>query len=256
MIVLKSVSKDFGRGNVLDGISLTIDPKECVCILGSGAAGKSTLLSLLIGAEHPTSGSITIDGADLRTIPRPALQLFRRKVGIVFQDAKLLSTRTVAENIAFPMETNGDSDEKIEKRVRELLRRMNLVECANALPHQLSAGEIARTAVARAVAHAPLIVIADEPLRNLDLADAENTLRLFHELSAAGTTLIVMTRDASLAEALRARVIRLERGKIVAEGKRETRRDEMVQTPGELVKTHIEAIEKRRKVRVTAIHSE
>lgn len=254
MIELKNVSKDYGHGRVLDGVSLKIEPKECVCIVGPSGAGKSVLLSLLIGAEFPTSGTVTIDGADLRTIPHPALQLFRRKVGIVFQDGKLLSTRTVAENIAFPLEVADLDDDAIEKRVRELLRRMDLVQRKDALPHELSAGEIARTAIARAVAHMPLILIADEPLLHLDATQEENALRLLRELSAASRTVIVLTRDVSLAEALGASVIRLQNGKIAGETKAELQRTEMA--PRELVKTHVEAIEKRRKVRVTAIHSE
>ncbi len=257
MIDLKNVSKDFGRGKILDGVSLRIEPKECVCILGPSDAGKSTLLKLLIGAETPTSGSVTIDGVDLKKIPRPALQLFRRKVGIIFQDGKLLSNRTVVENIAFSMETNGASDSVIEKRVNELLRRMGLTHCKDSLPHQLSAGEQSRTAIARALAHVPLILIADEPLQNLDADQAQNVMQLFRELHVAGMTMIVLTRDASFADALRGRVLRLENGKISTDGLSGRRvRHETIESPKELVKTHIEAIEKRRKIRVTAIHSE
>ena len=257
MIDLKNVTKDFGAGKILDGISVRIEPKECVCILGPSGAGKSTLLKLLIGAETPTSGSVTIDGADLKKITRPALQLFRRKVGIIFQDGKLLSNRTVSENIAFPMETNGASDAVIEKRVGELLRRMNLTERKDALPHQLSSGEQARTAIARGIAHTPLILIADEPLQNLDEGHAQNVLQLFRELHIAGMTMIVMTRDAAFADALRGRILRLEAGKISSDGLSGRRvRHESIETPKELVKMHVEAIEKRRKVRVTAIHSE
>ena len=256
MIVLTSVSKDFGRGKILDGVSLCIEPHECVCILGPSGAGKSVLLSLLIGAEAPTGGTITIDGADLRAIPRPALQLFRRKVGIVFQDAKLLSMRTVAENIAFPLEVNGADDAMIQRRVEELLRRMDLAQQRDALPHELSTGQQARTAIARAVAHKPLILIADEPLRNLDADQAQNALQLFRELHATGMTMILMTCDVALADALRARIIRLAHGKITGEDAAKPDREGIMQTPKALVKTHVEAIEKRRKVRVTAIHSE
>ena len=256
MLALKNVSKIYGSRKVLDAVSFQIDPKESVCILGPTGAGKSVLLSLLIGAEMPTSGMITIDSADLRTIPRPALQIFRRNVGIVFQDAKLLSNRSVSENIAFPMETKGTSEEMIERRVTELLRKMDLTDRRDALPHQLSAGEKSRTAIARAVAHKPLILIADEPLQNLDARQAQNALQLFRELQATGTTVIVLTRDPALAQSLSIRVVRLENGKVAGEDRREPSREEAMQTPKELVKTHVEAIEKRRKVRVTAIHSE
>lgn len=256
MIVFENVSKDFGRGKVLDGISFRIAPNECVCMLGPGGSGKSVLLSLLIGAVIPTGGRITVDGADLRAIPRPALQLFRRKIGVVFQDGKLLGNRTVSENIAFPLEACGASDAIVERRVNELLRRLRLEKLRDALPNELSSGEQALTAIARAISHTPLILIADEPMRNLDPQDAENALRLFRERHSVGMTMILMTRDVALAETLRARVIRLDHGKIVNERRPETQREYVVQTPKELVKAHVEAIEKKRKVRVTAIHSE
>lgn len=255
MIALTNVSKEYGSRKVLDGVSLSIEPRECVCILGAGDSGKSTLLSLLIGAAHPTSGTVTIDGADLRTIPSPALQLFRRKVGIMFQDGKLLSTRTVAENIAFQLEMNGENAGKTEKRVSELLRRLHLENRRDALPDELSSGEKARVAFARAIAHKPLILLCDEPLRNMDDTDGAMVLEMLRELHATGTTVIVMTRDAALAAELRARVIRLGKGKITGSEAR-PQRTEAAQTPKELAKTHVEAIEKRRKIRVTAIHSE
>lgn len=220
MIVLQNVTKSFGKTEVLSGISVQIDPREFVCITGPSGAGKSTLLSLLIGAESATSGTVMIDDVDLTKVPRGALQIFRRKVGMVFQDYKLLSTRTVAENIAFPLEVCGVPDDEIEHRVEELLRRMNLTSRADALPQELSGGEKARTAIARALAHAPLIVLADEPTGNLDRVQAQAVLALFQEIHTEGTTVIIATHDPNLVTNADARTLHIENGKLVQDGTR------------------------------------
>lgn len=259
MIELKSVSKDFGRGKVLDGISFRIEPKECVCILGPGGSGKSVLMSMLIGADAPTGGTVVVDGADLRAIPRPALRLFRRKMGVVFQDGKLLGGRTVAENIAMPLEICNAGGAVIERRVNELLLQMNLTARRDALPCELSAGELARTAIARAVAHSPLILVADEPFRNLDMSATRAAIELFRGLHAAGSTVIIMTSDETMAETMHARIIRMESGRIAAGAAAPAAMPKPAETAPEsqkkLVRAHVEAIEKRRKVKVTAIHS-
>lgn len=259
MIEFKNVSRDFGRGKILDGISFRIEPKECVCILGPGGSGKSVLMSMLIGVDAPTSGTVAVDGADLRAIPRPALRLFRRKTGVVFQDGKLLGGRTVFENIAMPLEICNADDAAMERRVNELLLRMNLTALRNALPCELSAGEQARTAIARAVAHSPLILVADEPFRNLNMSATRAAIELFRGLNAAGSTVIIMTSDEALAETMRARIIRLESGRIVGGAAAPAPMSQPAETPAEspkkLVRAHVEAIEKRRKVKVTAIRS-
>lgn len=215
MIVLQGVSKDYGEGKVLDGISLQIEPGEFVCVTGSSGAGKTTLLSLLIGAEPATGGIITVDGVSLRKVPPGALQIFRRRLGIVFQDYKLLANRTVAENVSFPLEVCGASDETIRQTVPDLLKRMSLTSRANALPRELSGGEKARTAIARAIAHKPLILLADEPTQNLDPDQAKDVLQTFRDINAGGTTVIIATHDAVLVDLLRTRVIQLEKGRII-----------------------------------------
>ncbi|MDD5751885.1 MAG: ATP-binding cassette domain-containing protein, partial [Candidatus Peribacteraceae bacterium] len=151
MIILRDVSKTFGEKTALQHVNLQINPGEFVCIVGPSGAGKSTLMHLLLGAEEVTSGGVEVDGVQLKDIPPPVLQLYRRRIGMVFQDYKLLQNRTVAENIAFPLEVCGVGDEEIVSRVRELLTEMQLMEKANALPAALSGGEKARTAIARGI---------------------------------------------------------------------------------------------------------
>ncbi len=214
MIVLKDVTKVFRDLRVLDGVSLRIEPGEFVCVTGPSGAGKSTLLSLLVGAQDVTGGSISVDGVDLRSVPSGALQMFRRKVGFVFQDYKLLQNRTVAENLAFPLEVIGASDKEVQARVTELLRRMELGTRADALPWQLSGGEKARVAIARAIVHKPLIILADEPTGNLDPQQARAVIDLFQEIHTEGTTIVLATHDVSLVNGLKTRVVALVNGRI------------------------------------------
>lgn len=215
MIVLKHVTKHFGGTSVLSDVSLTIDPGEFVCVTGPSGAGKSTLIHLLIGAETVTKGTVEVDGVDLGAVPPGAMQLYRRRVGIVFQDGKLLKHRTVAENVAFPLEVCGYGDVAIRKRTLAVLKRMELLGKANAFPQQLSGGERARAAIARAIVHEPVILIADEPTGNVDPSQSLSILKLLRDIHAAGTTVILATHDAGLVDAVQGRVIRLERGKIV-----------------------------------------
>jgi len=214
MIVLENVAKRYGRLTVLKGISMQINPGEFVCITGASGAGKSTLTHILSSAETYSSGSVKIDGIELSDVPAPVLQLYRQRIGIVFQDYKLLPTRTVAENIAFPLEVTGVPRPKIEKRVKELLKEMELTKHKDALPHHLSGGEKARVAIARAIAHKPTILLADEPTGNLDPDHSFEILDLFKAIHKKGTTVILATHDKDLVDALKTRVIRLEDGEI------------------------------------------
>jgi len=215
MLVLKNVSKSFGRSTVLRDVSFRIDPGEFVCITGPSGAGKSTLIRLLTGAEPVSGGGVSIDGVDLRLVPPPVLQIFRRRVGIVFQDRKLLGDRTVRENISFPLEVCGVPDAIIAQRVSELMRAMDLLKAGAMYPRELSGGEQARTAIARAVVHKPMILLADEPTGNIDPDQSAGIMRLFADIHRKGTTVIVATHDAGLVDALRTRVIRLEEGRVV-----------------------------------------
>jgi len=215
MLEVQNVTKAFGPIVVLDDVSFCVEPKSFLCITGPSGAGKSTLILLMIGGEIASKGSILIDDVDLKTVPRGALQLFRRRVGVVFQDYKLLQNRTVAENIAFPLEVCGRPDKEIRKRVPELLERVGMTHRANALPRELAGGEKTRVAIARAIVHKPIILLADEPTGNVDPAQAASIMELFKTIHEEGTTIILATHDANLVDTLQTRVIRLESGKIV-----------------------------------------
>jgi cell division transport system ATP-binding protein len=265
MIALKRVTKTYGRTKVLHDVSFRIDPHEFVCVTGPSGAGKTTLLLLLIGAEHVTSGSIEVDGVDLRAVPPPVLQLYRRRIGMVFQDGKLLGNRTVAENIAFPLEVCGAPDAVIRKRVPELLKLVGLTGHTNAFPRELSAGEKARTAIARAIAHKPMILLADEPTGNIDPKQSREILELFREINREGTTVVLATHDTTLVDVLQTRVIRLEAGKVTRDSRggyehpkahahmpqsKEEKHDIFDEGGGHEADTAV-----KRKIRVTAIHS-
>ncbi len=261
MIVLKDVTKTFGQKTVLDHVSLTINPGEFVCIVGPSGAGKTTLLQLLIGAERVTEGSIEVDGVDLRAIPPLVLQLYRRRVGCVFQDYRLIPHLTIRENCAFPLEASGWSDAAIRQRVWDVLHLLGLVPLAAALPADLSGGEQARVAIARAIIHEPMILLADEPTGNLDPRQSMEILRLFQKIHQAGTTVILATHDSGLVEALQTRVVSLKDGKVMQDGRGgypspapapTTRHEILTKEPA----AEIGAEEpQKRKIKITAIHS-
>lgn len=260
MLALHSVTKDFGRGPVLRDVTLSIAPSEFLCIVGGGGSGKSTLLSLLMGAETPTTGRVTVDGVDVRDIPAGALQIFRRKLGIVYQDGKLFQTRTVAEHIAFSLEVCDASDAEIRKRTAELLKSLDLESCKNRLPRELSGSERSRTAVGRALAHRPLIILADEPTQNMDMRQAIAVLRTFKNANAAGATVVLATHDAAIVETLKVRVVTLEQGKIVKDTAAvevaPVKKPVTVMEPREHDFERLERVKTQRKVKITAIRSE
>lgn len=215
MIVVDHVTKAFGKRTVLSDVSFRVDPGEFVCVSGPSDCGKTVLLELLVGATQPTSGSVSIDGADLRKVPKEGLQLYRRRLGIVFQDGKLLPSCTVRENIRYPLEICGAPDAWADDRTEEILEMMGLKEVAGLLPDQLSAGDRARTAVGRAIVHKPLIVLADEPTGNLDPVESTTILQTLRTIHARGTTVVLFTHDMALVDVLQTRVVRLEKGAVV-----------------------------------------
>lgn len=217
MILLKGVTKTFGSVTVLRDVTLKIDPGELVCITGKSGAGKSTLLHLLTGAEAVTKGGVEVDGVDLRRVPTPVMQLYRRRIGIVFQDYKLIGHMTVAENIAFPLEVCGIPDAEIDRRVNGLLRDLDLVRHAKSLPSALSGGEKARAAIGRAIVHKPIILLADEPTGNLDHEGSKNILEIFKRIHASGTTVIIATHDIALVESIHARRVHIEDGRVASD---------------------------------------
>ncbi len=218
MITFTDVSKSFDGRTVLDKISFSVTPGEFVCITGPSGAGKSTIIHLLIRAEKPTGGRIDVDGVNLAKLSPMILQMYRRRMGVLFQDYKLLADRTVYENIAFALEVCGETDAIIASRVPELLKRVGLGGRGGAFPRELSGGEKARAGLARALVHKPMIVVADEPTGNIDPKQSLDILALLKQVHAEGTTVILATHDQMLVDALQTRVLRLENGKIVRDG--------------------------------------
>jgi cell division transport system ATP-binding protein len=217
MILFENVTKRFGKVKVLDGVNLTINPGEFVSVVGPSGAGKSTLVYVLIGAENIQKGKISVDGYVVNEMKAKALQYFRRKVGVVFQDYKLLSQKNVYENVAFAMEVCGYEKAEIKARVPEVLEITGLKEKAKQFPHQLSGGEKQRTAIARALVHNPKLIVADEPTGNLDPKTAKEIVALLLKINADGTTVILTTHNKPLVDAIKRRVITLGEGKIVSD---------------------------------------
>jgi cell division transport system ATP-binding protein len=215
MIVFSSVTKEYRGKPVLSDLSFTIPPGQFVCITGPSGAGKSSIIHLLIRAEVPTSGTIEVDGADINKLPVPVLQMYRRRMGVVFQDYKLLLDRTVQENIAFALEVIGASDAIVKERVNALLARLRLQDQRNSFPTELSGGEKTRVALARALVHQPSILITDEPTGNIDPVQSMEILELLKEENARGTTVILASHDKIIVDAVGGRVLRIEQGKLV-----------------------------------------
>lgn len=216
MIVFKKVSKIYPPDcRALEDINLTIKEKEFVSIAGRSGAGKSTLIKLLIREETPTQGRVLWREQDISQIQDKDLPIWRRQIGMIFQDFRLLPDKTAYENIAFAMEVGGRDAVEIERDVPQLLRLVNLVERVDHFPSQLSGGEKQRVAIARALAHRPKILIADEPTGNLDLLHTWEIIRLLIKINELGTTVILATHDRDVINGLDRRVVTLEKGKII-----------------------------------------
>ncbi len=219
MLKLDNITLELGGQTILRDISFEIHPGEMVAILGISGAGKSSLFRLLTGETHPTKGHIFLDDLSFADLTPSSLQHYRRQIGIAFQDFRLLPKKSVFDNIAFALEVCGE-DEKITKKVPELLDLVGLSHRANALPHELSGGEKQRTAIARALVHDPKILIADEITGNLDPKNSRDIADLLLHLHLThGLTVLFSTHDSVLVEVISPRVIRLEDGKILFDKK-------------------------------------
>jgi len=218
IIALDHVSKSFPGGYpALDGLHLTILPGEFVTLVGASGAGKSTLLKLIYAEETPTSGAVLFNGRDLTTINRKHLPYYRRNIGTVFQDFKLLPRKTAYENIAYALEVYGKPTEDIQNEVPQILELVDLEGKAGNLPKQLSGGEQQRVAIARALILQPKIIIADEPTGNLDPVSAEGIINLLLEINQLGTTVILATHNQGLVDKIGRRVILLDHGRIASD---------------------------------------
>ena len=221
MIVFDKVTKIYPDGTVaLEEASLTIEPKEFVSIVGHSGAGKTTLVKMLLSEEMPTSGNVFYESFDVNKLEKHEIHHFRRKIGTVFQDFKLLSNKTVYENIAFAMEMSGRCDDEICADVPHVLDLVDLTSRAYNFPHELSGGEKQRVAIARAIVNQPDIIIADEPTGNLDPINTNEIIQILKKINDFGTTVILTTHNKSVIDSLGKRVITMEGGKIVRDDKK------------------------------------
>jgi len=204
----------------LEDISFEVKEKEFVSIVGRSGAGKTTLLKLLLAEEKPTQGQIFFDDKNVNNLESGELPQLRRKIGAVFQDYKLLSSKTTYENISYVMEVIGASNEEIFRDVPKILEIVGLENRANNFPAELSGGEKQRVAIARAIAHRPEVILADEPTGNLDPYNTLDIIRLLLKIQEIGTTVILATHNKEIINRLGKRVITLEKGKIIRDEER------------------------------------
>ncbi len=219
MIQLFHVTKEYpGDAPALQDVTVEIGKGEFVFLTGPSGAGKSTLLKLVFCDEPATSGQLLLFGKNVAKIRPAAVPFVRRHIGVVFQDFKLLAQRTVAENVALPLEVRGLPERDVKKRVKVLLRSVGLEHRADKFPPSLSGGEQQRVAVARALSADPMLLLADEPTGNLDPDRTLEVMDLLHGANARGTTVVVATHDRTLLERYKRRVIALDRGRLVSDG--------------------------------------
>ncbi len=199
MIELRSVTKTYTNGyNALLDVSIEIKPGEFLFITGPSGSGKSTLLKLLYGQELPTQGEVIVDGLNVATLQGDRLSLLRRRIGIVFQDYKLIAQRTVAENVTFVLQAQGYTRKEIQRRLEPTLKLVGLLSKANSFPDQLSGGEQQRVSIARAIVGTPPILLADEPTGNLDPDNSWQVIQILQKLNSFGATVIITTHDEQL----------------------------------------------------------
>lgn len=218
MIELSRVCKTYETGSkAVKDISLTIDDGEFVFIVGRNGSGKSTLMKLLLKELEPTKGRIVVNDMDLGRMPRRYIPKYRRRLGVVFQDFRLLKDRTVFENVAFAQRVIGVPGRVIKETVPEMLRLVGLSSKYKAYPRQLSGGEQQRVAIARALINNPEVLLADEPTGNLDSFNTHGIMKLLEEINQRGTTVIVVTHSQEMVDEMNKRVITMERGSIISD---------------------------------------
>jgi len=220
MIYFDKVSKIYADNSAaLQDVSFSVSPKEFVSVVGHSGAGKTTLLKMLLVEDKPTEGQVFYGSQDVHKLSKKELNEFRRKVGVVFQDYRLLPYKNVYENIAFSMEAAGRTDEEIEADVPHVLDLVNLGNKIWNFPHELSGGEKQRVAIARAIINQPEIIIADEPTGNLDPVNTFEIVQILKKINDLGTTVILTTHNKGVIDSLGKRVITMENGKIVRDDK-------------------------------------
>jgi cell division transport system ATP-binding protein len=215
IIEFRGVSKLYAGDVGLDQATFSVQRGEFVFLVGSTGSGKSTLMRLLIKELEPTGGTVRVAGHDLEDIARKRVPYFRRNIGVVFQDFKLLPNRTVYDNVAYALQVTGGSRKEIRAKVPDILRLTGLSTKLHNLPHQLSGGEQQRVSIARAFVNHPPLLLADEPTGNLDPETSIDIMRLLYRINRTGTTVLVATHDAAMVNRMRRRVLELSRGRVV-----------------------------------------
>lgn len=217
---VSKIYKNHGEVVALNNVSFTIEPGEFVSIVGHSGAGKTTLLKMILAEERPTAGAVFFESINIQELNRSAIPAFRRRLGSVFQDFRLLPHKTVYENIAFTMEAAGRADKEIAGDVPHVLELVGLTDKVWSFPRELSGGERQRVAIARAIVNQPELLMADEPTGQLDPITGLEIIQIFKKINDIGTTVILTTHNKGIIDALGRRVITLEQGAIVRDDKR------------------------------------
>lgn len=216
MILFNSVSKRYNNDKLaLDNVNFFIDKGEFVFIIGASGAGKSTITKLIMREELPTNGSILINNTDITLLPRKELPYYRRKLGMVFQDFRLLQSKTVYDNVAFALQITGATVKEVRRRVPNVLSMVGLSHKAKAFPNQLSGGEQQRVALARAMVNNPPVLITDEPTGNLDPSTSEEIMQILSDINKHGTTILTVTHAEDIVNRFKKRVIEIQDGVII-----------------------------------------
>lgn len=215
MIKFENVSKSYSKGSpAVKGVSFEIDRGEFVFLIGASGSGKTTLIRLMVREEKPDEGTIWVAGKNLVTMPSWKVPHFRRNVGVIFQDFRLLPNKTVAQNVAFALQVIGKPNRFIATQVPQILRLVGLEDKMDRFPHQLSGGEQQRVAIARAFVNRPLILLADEPTGNLDPETSWGVMNLLERINRTGTAVVMATHDVGIVDSMRRRVIEIDDGRL------------------------------------------
>jgi len=221
MLLFKNVTKKYDNGTVaLDNVNFFIEKGEFVFIVGESGAGKSTITKLILCEEKTTDGKVLVNGIDTSNLKEREMPFYRRQLGMVFQDFRLLPNKTVFENVAFAMIVRGSSEREIRREVPKVLNLVGLSHKAKARPDQLSGGEQQRVALARAMVNNPVVLIADEPTGNLDPANADEIMRILKNINQRGTTVITVTHAKDIVDTMKERVIEISSGHVIRDEKR------------------------------------
>ena len=220
MIYFNNVSKIYDKGSkALEDVNLTFVEGEFVSIVGQSGAGKTTLVKMILADEHPSDGTVFFESINVHKLKDKDLTKLRQRIGVVFQDFKLLANKTAYENIAFAMEAAGKADEEIATDVPHVLELVDLGNKSNHFPHQMSGGEQQRLAIARAIINQPELIIADEPTGNLDPINTHEVVQILKKINDSGTTIILTTHNRGVIDSVGRRVVTIEKGKIVRDDK-------------------------------------